>query len=85
MVKSLKCSVVAPSASPTELCCCPGVSYTAVWVTRPARVVLTHRLTLDHLHQPEEAVAVVRETKSIEGAKMIARLVVTYVCGVHSM
>ena len=34
------------------------------------------RVTLDHLHQPEEAVVVVRETKSIEGAKMIARLVV---------
>ncbi|XP_033607097.1 WD repeat-containing protein 19 isoform X3 [Cryptotermes secundus] len=31
------------------------------------------RLNLDHLNNPEEAVHVVQETKSIEGAKMVAR------------
>jgi WD repeat-containing protein 19 len=33
------------------------------------------RLNLDHLNNPEEAVRVVQETKSIEGAKMVARQV----------
>lgn len=33
------------------------------------------RLNLDHLNNPEEAVHVVLETKSIEGAKMVARQV----------
>jgi hypothetical protein len=33
------------------------------------------RLNLDHLNNPEEAVQVVQETKSIEGAKMVARQV----------
>jgi hypothetical protein len=33
------------------------------------------RLNLDHLNNPEEAVHVVMETKSIEGAKMVARQV----------
>jgi WD repeat-containing protein 19 len=33
------------------------------------------RLNLDHLNNPEEAVHVVQETKSIEGAKMVARQV----------
>ena len=31
------------------------------------------RLNLEHLNNPEEAVHVVQETKSIEGAKMVAR------------
>ncbi|XP_033108550.1 WD repeat-containing protein 19-like isoform X2 [Anneissia japonica] len=31
------------------------------------------RIQLDHLHNPEEAVRIVRETKSTEGAKMVAR------------
>jgi WD repeat-containing protein 19 len=35
------------------------------------------RLNLDHLNNPEEAVHVVLETKSIEGAKMVARQVLT--------
>jgi WD repeat-containing protein 19 len=33
------------------------------------------RLNLDHLNNPEEAVHVVQDTKSIEGAKMVARQV----------
>lgn len=33
------------------------------------------RLNLDHLNNPEDAVHVVQETKSIEGAKMVARQV----------
>jgi len=33
------------------------------------------RLNLEHLNNPEEAVQVVQETKSIEGAKMVARQV----------
>ena len=33
------------------------------------------RLNLEHLNNPEEAVHVVQETKSIEGAKMVARQV----------
>ena len=31
------------------------------------------RLLLDHLNNPEEAVRIVRETHSVEGAKMVAR------------
>ncbi|KAK8722853.1 hypothetical protein OTU49_012085 [Cherax quadricarinatus] len=31
------------------------------------------RLLLHHLHSPEEAVRIVRETKSVEGAKMVAK------------
>ena len=31
------------------------------------------RVLLDHLNSPEEAVRVVRETQSIDGAKMVAR------------
>ncbi|XP_043918872.1 WD repeat-containing protein 19 [Protopterus annectens] len=31
------------------------------------------RIELDHLNNPEEAVRIVRETKSIDGAKMVAR------------
>jgi hypothetical protein len=38
------------------------------------------RLNLDHLNNPEEAVRVVQETKSIEGAKMVARQVQTSLC-----
>ena len=33
------------------------------------------RLLLQHLNSPEEAVKVVRETKSTEGAKMVAKSV----------
>ena len=32
------------------------------------------RVLLDHLNNPEEAVRIVRETQSIDGAKMVARL-----------
>ncbi|XP_053110027.1 WD repeat-containing protein 19 isoform X2 [Hemicordylus capensis] len=32
------------------------------------------RLYLDHLNNPEKAVSIVRETQSLEGAKMVARL-----------
>lgn len=31
------------------------------------------RVLLDHLNNPEDAVRVVRETQSIDGAKMVAR------------
>lgn len=31
------------------------------------------RILLEHLNNPEEAVRVVRESQSIEGAKMVAR------------
>lgn len=31
------------------------------------------RVLLDHLNNPEEAVRIVRETQSIDGAKMVAR------------
>lgn len=31
------------------------------------------RVLLDHLNNPEEAVRIVRETQSVEGAKMVAR------------
>lgn len=31
------------------------------------------RILLEHLNNPEEAVRIVRETQSIEGAKMVAR------------
>ena len=31
------------------------------------------RIQLDHLKNPEQAVKIVRETQSIEGAKMVAR------------
>lgn len=31
------------------------------------------RIHLDHLNNPEEAVRIVRETQSIDGAKMVAR------------
>lgn len=31
------------------------------------------RLYLDHLNNPEKAVNVVRETQSLDGAKMVAR------------
>lgn len=31
------------------------------------------RVLLDHLNNPEDAVRIVRETQSIEGAKMVAR------------
>lgn len=31
------------------------------------------RLYLDHLNNPEKAVSIVRETQSLEGAKMVAR------------
>lgn len=33
------------------------------------------RILLEHLNNPEEAVRIVRETQSIEGAKMVARSV----------
>ena len=32
-----------------------------------------YRINLDHLQNPEEAVKVVRETQSVEGAKMVAK------------
>ena len=32
------------------------------------------RITLDRLNDPQEAVKIVQETRSIEGAKMIAKL-----------
>lgn len=31
------------------------------------------RINLDHLQNPEEAVRIVKETRSVEGAKMVAR------------
>ena len=31
------------------------------------------RINLDHLQDPEEAVRIVKETRSVEGAKMVAR------------
>jgi len=31
------------------------------------------RINLDHLQNPEEAVRIVKETQSVEGAKMVAR------------
>lgn len=31
------------------------------------------RINLDHLQNPEEAVRIVKETHSVEGAKMVAR------------
>jgi WD repeat-containing protein 19 len=31
------------------------------------------RILLDHLNMPEEAVKVVRESKSVEGAKLVAK------------
>lgn len=31
------------------------------------------RILLEHLNNPEEAVRIVRETQSIDGAKMVAR------------
>lgn len=31
------------------------------------------RVLLDHLNNPEDAVRIVRETQSIDGAKMVAR------------
>lgn len=31
------------------------------------------RILLEHLNNPEEAVRIVRESQSIEGAKMVAR------------
>ncbi len=45
------------------------------------------RILLEHLNNPEEAVRIVRETQSIEGAKMVARWVKretpTFVCQVN--
>lgn len=35
--------------------------------------VLHARINLDHLQNPEEAVRIVKETQSVEGAKMVAR------------
>ena len=34
------------------------------------------RIYLDHLQNPEEAVRIVKETQSVDGAKMVARFVV---------
>ena len=31
------------------------------------------RINLDHLQNPEEAVRIVKETQSVEGAKMVAK------------
>lgn len=31
------------------------------------------RIDLDHLNDPQEAVRIVQETRSIEGAKMVAK------------
>lgn len=31
------------------------------------------RILLEHLNNPEEAVRIVRETQSVDGAKMVAR------------
>lgn len=31
------------------------------------------RIYLDHLNNPEKAVSIVRETQSLDGAKMVAR------------
>ena len=36
------------------------------------------RIQLDHLKNPEHAVKIVRETQSIEGAKMVARWFIFY-------
>ena len=38
-------------------------------------ILLGHsfRINLDHLQNPEEAVRIVRETQSVEGAKMVAK------------
>ncbi|MEQ2197130.1 hypothetical protein XENOCAPTIV_023680, partial [Xenoophorus captivus] len=44
------------------------------------------RVLLDHLNNPEEAVRVVRETQSIDGAKMVARFFLRlndYVSAIH--
>ncbi len=36
------------------------------------------RINLDHLQNPEEAVRIVRETQSADGAKMVAKCVDTF-------
>ena len=46
----------------------------AVKAYRMARdLISVVRLNLEYLNNPEEAVQVVQETKSIEGAKLVAR------------
>lgn len=34
------------------------------------------RILLDHLKQPDEAVELVRQTRSVEGAKLVAKYVI---------
>lgn len=43
------------------------------------------RIYLDHLNNPEKAVAIVKETQSLEGAKMVARWIIymaIQLCGI---
>jgi WD repeat-containing protein 19 len=37
------------------------------------------RIQLDNLKNPEQAVKIVKETQSIEGAKMVAKYVASYI------
>lgn len=37
------------------------------------------RIHLDHLSNPEEAVRIIRETQSIDGAKMVARYTICFI------
>ena len=39
----------------------------------PPPPITTTRVHLDHLHSPEAAVRIVKESQSIEGAKMVAK------------
>ena len=50
-----------------NLHCCPFLNWLLLNVVR---------IYLDHLQNPEEAVRIVKETQSVDGAKMVARFVV---------
>lgn len=51
-----------------------NANYTIVMYLLLSCWFLLHvRINLDHLQNPEEAVRIVKETQSVEGAKMVAR------------
>uniref|UniRef100_A0A7N6AUS7 WD repeat domain 19 n=1 Tax=Anabas testudineus TaxID=64144 RepID=A0A7N6AUS7_ANATE len=79
-IRSKNCGRAAPSCllSQDPLAVCKGQR--GRWKVNAARAYESAkdwdnviRVLLDHLNNPEEAVRIVRETQSIDGAKMVAR------------
>ena len=58
-----------------------NANYTIVMYLLLSCWFLLHvRINLDHLQNPEEAVRIVKETQSVEGAKMVARFEPFSIC-----